>query len=205
MTTSVIARLVVFALVAMCLVPGCHKAPSGASAAGGCDAVPTEAAESSTIPADPGTSCDDKPIDASCPESNTTSFAKTKFVLHTGLAFGTFHHWLWKPYQEGTFKSGAHGRIMAFIKAGLAALFIKREIRLASEDVKASPALCKVIAQPLANVGNAVKDAYDRLKSGDASGITQVNSLTSLVESSSDKDGVPITEDESGNLTSVPK
>jgi hypothetical protein len=53
---------------------------------------------------------------------------------------------------------------------GLAALFVKREIRLASEDVKANPTLCKAIAAPLGKIGDAVQAAFDKLKTGDASG-----------------------------------
>jgi hypothetical protein len=41
------------------------------------------------------------------------------------------------------FKKGASGRIGALIKGGLAALFVKREIRLASGDVKANPTLVR--------------------------------------------------------------
>jgi hypothetical protein len=38
----------------------------------------------------------------------------------------------------------------------LAALLVKREIRLASEDVKANPTLCKAIAAPLGKIGDTV-------------------------------------------------
>jgi hypothetical protein len=60
------------------------------------------------LPSDPsGNQTDAQPIDQSCPTSNTKSFAKTKFVLHAGLAFGAFHRYLYKPYQAGTFNKGA--------------------------------------------------------------------------------------------------
>ncbi|HTS73873.1 MAG TPA: hypothetical protein VMG74_09185, partial [Gaiellaceae bacterium] len=29
--------------------------------------------------------------------TSTTHLAKTKFVLHAGLAFGAFHRWIYKP------------------------------------------------------------------------------------------------------------
>lgn len=90
-------------------------------------------------------------------------------MLHSGLAFGAFHRYLYKPYQAGTFKKGASGRILAFIKGGLAALFIKREVRLATEDVKANPTLCKAIAAPLDWIGNSVQATFDKLKTADAS------------------------------------
>jgi hypothetical protein len=156
-------------------------------------------------PADPaGTSADAQPVDGSCPSSNTIAFAKTKFVLHSGLAFGVFHRYLYKPYKAGTFAKGADGRITAIVKGGLAALFVKREIRLASEDVKANPTLCKAIAAPLAKIGNGVKDAFDKLKGGDPSGIEDANSAITNIESTSGKDGVAITENENADLTSTP-
>ena len=193
-------RMWVVLLLALGLVAGCGpsshnaSAPSAGSTAGSNDA----------IPADPsGTSADAAPIDESCPTSNTISFAKTKFVLHSGLAFGAFHRYLYKPYQAGTFKKGASGRITAFIKGGLAALFIKREVRLASQDVKANPTLCKAIAAPLGKIGDGVQSAFDKLKSGDASGVTSVNSLVSSVEGTSGKDGVAITENDNPDLSNA--
>ena len=83
----------------------------------------TRATSTSTATAGAASSTD---AGTGCPTSNMTSFAKTKFVLHSGLAFGAFHRYIYKPYQAGTFKSGAHGRILILVKAGTAALFIKR-------------------------------------------------------------------------------
>jgi len=78
-------------------------------------------------------------VGTQCPSSNTKNFAKSRFVLHTGEAFGAFHRYLYKPYQAGSFHKGTPGRLKAFVKAGAAALFIKRQVRLATEDVKANP------------------------------------------------------------------
>ena len=47
-------------------------------------------------------------------------FAKTKFVLHMGLAFGAFHRYVYKPWKSGSFSSGAKGRVKAILKAGTA-------------------------------------------------------------------------------------
>ena len=35
-----------------------------------------------------------------------TSFAKTKFVLHAGLAFGAFPRFIYKPFKSGGLTSG---------------------------------------------------------------------------------------------------
>jgi predicted small lipoprotein YifL len=193
-------KLVVALLVGLLVLTGCGG--KGTQTA----TPPAATADSGdAIPADPqGSASDSAPIDSNCPAKNTIAFAKTKFVLHSGLAFGAFHRYLWKPYQAGTFKKGASGRITAFIKGGLAALFVKREIRLATEDVKANPTLCKAIAAPLAKIGDSVKSAFDRVKTGDASGLTDVNNEIAAVTSTSKKDGVEITENENADLTSTP-
>lgn len=202
MTMTRAVRILLVLLLPLLVIAGCGKGGSSGTTA----ASDSSASQDGAVPADPsGSAADAAPIDSSCPTSNTTSFAKTKFVLHSGLAFGAFHRYLWKPYQAGTFKKGAKGRITGFIKGGLAALFVKREIRLASEDVKANPTLCKAIAAPLAKVGDTVQAAFDKIKGGDASGLTDVNSQISSVSGSSAKDGVPITENDNPDLTSTPK
>jgi hypothetical protein len=61
-------------------------------------------------------------------------FAKTKFLLHAGLAFGAFHRYILKPYQAGALKKGAPGRTKALVKAGAAALFAYHELKVARTD-----------------------------------------------------------------------
>ena len=191
------ASVLTILLLSLALVTGCGPAAPKVATS-----PPNSAGAEGDIPADPAQSADDAaPIDTSCPATNTTAFAKTKFVLHSGLAFGAFHRYLYKPYQAGTFKKGASGRIVAFVKGGLAALFIKREVRLASDDVKANPTLCKAIAAPLGKIGNSMQAAFDKLKTGDASGVNDANSLVSTVEGTSQKDGVAITENDNPNLS----
>lgn len=196
MTTGVTRRLAVLLMILVApiaLLAGCKKSDSSSSAAPSSAAV--SVSQSGSAPSGSATDC---------PTSNTTSFAKTKFVAHSGLAFGAFHRYLYKPYKAGTFTKGADGRLTAFAKGGLAALFIKREIRLASEDVKANPTLCRAIAAPLARIGDTVQAAFDKVKSGDASGIDGVESAITSVSSSSKKDGVDITENDNPDLNSAP-
>lgn len=193
---TLVRLIAVLVIPVVLLVGGCgHKQASTGS----------NASSSESIPADPsGDAGDAAPISQTCPAQATTSFAKTKFVAHSGLAFGAFHRWLWKPFQAGTFKKGANGRITAFVKGGLAALFVKREVRLAATDVQADPTLCKAIIAPLDKLGDTVQAAFDKLKGGDASGITDLNSSIGSIESTSQKDGVAIQEDENADLTKKP-
>ena len=168
--TAVLALL----LAACLLAAGCSKS-----------------ATTSSTPAAPATAATSA---ATCPTSNTTAFAKTKFVLHTGLAFGTFHRYIYTPYKAGTFSKGAQGRIVAFARAAATVLFIKRELRLATADVKANPTLCKAIAAPLSMLSSAVGGAVTKLRGGDASGVTDANSQIAGIASSSSAGGAPITE-----------
>ena len=186
-------------LVLALFVAGCGKSPSSSTAAGGATSSTSTASGSSastaSATASSGASANAAPA-ASCPTSNTKSFAKTKFVAHAGLAFGAFHRYLYKPYRAGTFTSGrTRSKVLAFAKAGAAALFIKREVRLASEDVKANPTLCKAVAAPLASLGDSITSAVDKLKTGDASGLTAANGDIAAVESSAQSRGTTITED----------
>ena len=190
-------------LVMALFVAGCGKSASSSTDAGG--ATSSASSSSSGIAASATTSSSASASGdaaASCPTSNTTSFAKTKFVAHAGLAFGAFHRYLYKPYRAGTFASGTtRSKVVAFAKAGAAALFIKREVRLASEDVKANPTLCKAIAAPLASVGNSITSAVDKLKRGDPSGLAAANTEIAGIESNAQSSGTAITEDPNAKIS----
>lgn len=175
------------------LATGCKSSTSSSS--GG--STSGQSTTTSAVAAGSGTAATSS---SDCPTSNSTGFAKTKFVLHAGLAFGAFHRYLYKPLKAGTFKSGAHGRISAFIKAGLAALYIKREVRLTYADVKANPTLCKAVAGPLRSIGDSVQGAVSKLKSGDTSGITGLESAVGAVESKSASNGATVQEDANAPL-----
>jgi len=181
---SVLSLLLVAFLAAGC---GGGSTTTNGAGTGGTASTTSSALAGGSASADASSATD-------CPTSNTTSFAKSKFLLHAGLAFGAFHRYLYKPYQAGTFKSGAHGRTLAFVKAGAAALFIKREIRLTSEDVQANPTLCKVIGQPLRTVGDKVQAAVDGLKGGDVSTITALEGAVQSVKSKASSSGAAIQE-----------
>jgi len=158
--------------------------PGGSSSGSG----PTAGAGSSSSSASASTDAN------GCPTSNTTTFAKSKFVLHTGLAFGTFHRYIYKPLKAGQFSSGASGRAATFAKAAATALFAKREIRLASQDVKANPTLCRVLAAPLNKLAVTFDGLGTRLKHGDTSGVSDANSQIAGISAASAKGGAPITE-----------
>jgi hypothetical protein len=73
-------------------------------------------------------------------------FAKTKFVLHAGLAFGAIHRYIYKPLRAGALHSGAPGRVKVLLKGAAAAAFAVHELRLAHDD-----ALSSNLLRPLTN------------------------------------------------------
>lgn len=173
------------------------------TACGGKTATGTGPLPQVSAPAQPqsGTASVAAAAGAPCPDSNAKNFAKTRFVLHTAEGFGAFHRYLYKPYKAGSFTKGSSGRISAFVKAGAAALFIKRQVRLASENVKANPTLCRAIAAPLAKVGDEISGAVTKLKGGDASGIEDAQKSIENIKSAAASNGVVVKEDPNQSLT----
>jgi hypothetical protein len=124
-----------------------------------------------------------------------TSFAKTKFVFHTGLAIGAFHHWIYKPFKTGAFSHPLTHKF-AILKAALAALFTYHELRLAYHDAQSSSILRPLVA-PIGFVITKVNELTTKIKGGqtptnsDVSGVESgVGNITSVASAA----GAPITE-----------
>jgi hypothetical protein len=120
--------------------------------------------------------------------SSTTphiAFAKTKFLIHAGLAFGAFHRYIWKPFRKGGFTPPLQHKA-AIVKAGVAALFAYHEAKIALMDAQASPTLSKLVS-PLTALQKRLGSLGTALKQGklDASGITAANSTVNSVASES--------------------
>jgi hypothetical protein len=113
--------------------------------------------------------------------TSTTKFAKTKFVLHAGLAFGAFHRWIYKPAKAGTLRHPFEHPLTA-AKAALAAAFVYHELKLALADAQADPTLSKLVA-PITGLQNKIKGVGSSVKSGgtstsDAAGLE--NTISSI-------------------------
>jgi hypothetical protein len=107
-------------------------------------------------------------------------FAKTKFVLHTGLAVGAFHRYIYKPYQAGTF-SGATPRTeryAAYAKAALATAFISHELKLAKRSAESDDRL-RPLADKISAVERSVTQQAGNLKNNiaDPSSLLSINTL----------------------------
>lgn len=172
---------VIAAALAMFTLAGCHSKTSGEGTGGAAAPLTTVAQATSAAAGD-------------CPTSNTVSFAKTKFVAHLGLAAGTFHRYIYKPYKAGSFASGTSGRTLSLVKAGASALFAEHEARLAIEDVKASPALCNALVAPLSDLADKLHGLKTQLTGGNLSALEGANTALAGITSTSSAHGAPITE-----------
>ena len=120
-------------------------------------------------------------------------FAKTKFVLHAGLAFGAFHRYIYKPLKQGKFSGGILHHKLATLKAALAAAFAYHEIKLALEDARASKLLSTLLA-PLLALQTRLSSLAQGLRGGhaDASAIEAANGSASLISAASARAGQPV-------------
>jgi hypothetical protein len=82
---------------------------------------------------------------ASCASVGTRKIPKTRLLADLALTYGAFHRYLYKPYRAGAFRRGAHGRIRAVIKAGLATAVILKLLSNAKKNAAADPTLCKFV------------------------------------------------------------
>jgi hypothetical protein len=157
---------------------GCGNSSSSSSAA-------SAPAATGTAPAASGTST-----------TSTTKFAKTKFVLHAGLAFGAFHRWIYKPAKAGTLTHPFKHPVTAG-KAALAAAFVYHELKLALADAQADPTLSKLVS-PITALQNKIQGLGSSVKSGGASAAdaSGVDSLISQVKDQAASAGQSITEQE---------
>ncbi len=134
--------------------------------------------------------------------STTThvGLAKTKFVLHSGLAFGAFHHFIYKPVRAGDLQHPLSHKL-TLIRAGLAAAFVYHELKLALHDAQSSPTLSKLVS-PLTALGDKLHGLGSQLKSGHANpaDITQANDQIGSISKQSSDAGQPITEQVPANF-----
>jgi hypothetical protein len=171
--------IVAVLLVAIALAAtGCGSSSSKSSASG---AAASPTATSST---QAGTSS----------TTTTTRFAKTKFVLHAGLAFGAFHRWIYKPLKAGELTHPLSHKLTT-VKAALAAAFTYHELKQALAAAQGDPTLSHLVA-PITALQNKIQGLGSGLKSGhvDSAQIEDANGSIGSIHSSAAAAGQPITE-----------
>ena len=180
--------LIVPMLLLTLLVGGCGG--SSSSNAGGSSSSGSSAGSS------PASSSSATSEAASCPTSNTRSFAKARFVTDIGGSLYLMRRYVLQPYQAGKFTKGAKGRTAAIVKAGIAGATTVKLLKNASENAKANPTLCKTVAAPLATLTNSVGDVVNAAKSGSLNGgtVAALGGLLSRIKTGASQAGVPVSE-----------
>lgn len=63
------------------------------------------------------------------PSAHPAAFLdKTRVILHLAVAYGVFHHWIYKPFKAGDLNTSHKIKL---VKAGLALLFAVHEVKKA--------------------------------------------------------------------------
>lgn len=107
---------------------------------------------------------------ASGMQSHAAFLDKTRFLAHVGAAYYAFHHWVYTPYKNGAFKSGAPGRIKAIAKAALALAFTYHELKVAYDIAnKSSSKTLHALVTPLNALISKANAEVTKLKDGNAS------------------------------------
>jgi hypothetical protein len=132
---------------------------------------------------------------AAASSTGSTHLAKTKFVLHAGLAFGAFHRYIYKPYKEGKFSGGLFHHKLTTLKAALAGAFAYHEVKLALQDARSSKLLSKALA-PLLSLQTKLESLTNGLKHGnvDSSAITSANADAGQTSQAGASAGQPVTD-----------
>jgi hypothetical protein len=119
-------------------------------------------------------------------------FAKTKFLLHAGLAFGAFHRYIYKPFRNGGFTPVSSHKL-AIVKAGAAGLFAYHEVKIALVDARSSATLSKLVS-PLTALQTRLSSLGHQLHGGhlNPAAITGANSSVSNLTGLGAKSGAAI-------------
>jgi hypothetical protein len=122
-------------------------------------------------------------------------FAKTKFLLHSGLALGSVKRYIVTPYASGALAQGAPGRKQALVKAAAAGAFAVNELRLARNAALSDDKL-RPLADKLTVLIDQAKALLPSLATGSLNPLKLVGlgasaaSITTLAKQL----GAPITE-----------
>jgi hypothetical protein len=139
------------------------------------------------------------PSSAQPGQPDKVRLAKTKFVLHAGLAFGAFHRYIYKPFKAGKLGGGLLKNKKAKLKAALAAAFAYHEVKIALKDARSSKLLSKALA-PLLALQTKLSSMRSGLKRGDTSQVNSANAAAGQANSASSAAGQPIADQPTPSL-----
>jgi hypothetical protein len=167
-----VKRMVPFLLVAALVVAGCGSSSSSSSSS-----AASSGSSGQTTTAAP-----------------KVHFAKTKFLIDAGLAFGTFHRWIYKPLKAGDFAHPLQHKATV-VKAALAGAFVVNRLGAALTAAQGSPLLSKLVA-PITALKTKLDSAVASLKGGspDLSGLESANGDIGSISSLASQAGATIKE-----------
>ena len=131
---------------------------------------------------------------ASTAHVSAATQAADTFATHAGLAFGTFYHFIYAPYQAGEFRS-----IMAnkaeLAHAAAVATYVASQIDQATAAVSDSASLARLLV-PMKTLDEGFRAALAKLKTGQfkVSEIETANLAISAIKGSAADAGMPISE-----------
>jgi hypothetical protein len=126
-------------------------------------------------------------------------FAKTKFAIDAGLAFGAFHRYIYKPFKSGQLGGGLFHNKKAKLKAALASAFAYNRVKAALRAARGSKILSKALA-PLLALQTKLGSLSKGLKRGDTAQVEAANSNVSSAGSASKAAGQPIQDQPTPSL-----
>jgi hypothetical protein len=137
-----------------------------------------------------------------CPTSNTKSFAKTRFVADVALAGGAFKRYIYSPAKAGQFQKGAHGKVLALVKAAAAGAFTINRLDAAKDAAQANPTLCKLLVAPVAKFSASVSNLIGQAKGGniDPSTVTSGNDFLNELHGAASQGGAAFTDNTNASI-----
>lgn len=120
-----------------------------------------------------------------------TAVAVTKFLLHAGISYYVFDHYIYKPFKAGDLHGFTHAFTIA--KAALAAVFVYHEVKLMVADVKDSK-LLSFLATPITAVIAKLESLKSAITGGNLNAIGTVNSTLGAIKQQAGAKGVAIKE-----------
>jgi hypothetical protein len=114
-----------------------------------------------------------------------------KFLLHAGIAYYVFDHYIYKPWKAGDLHGFTHAFTIA--KAVVAAVFVYHEVGVMAGDVKGSK-LLSFLAAPIAAVIAKLSSLKSAITGGNLNAIGSIQSGLGTVQSQAGAKGYVIKE-----------
>ncbi len=127
-----------------------------------------------------------------------TAVATTEFLLHAGIAYYAFDHYIWQPYKAGDLTHGFTHKIK-IAEAGVAALVVYHELKLAITNVRSSR-LLSFLAVPLTAAVAKLGSLKSQISAGNLNSLNGVQSSLGAIKQQSASKGVVIKEIEKSIL-----